>query len=279
MKKPQGLGRGLKALMDEMGEAQPVRAGALEIPVDLIDPNPRQPRVEFDPQALDELAQSIRERGILQPLLLRPKAGGRHEIVAGERRWRAAQLAGLHQVPAIIREFDEQTTFEAALIENVQRADLSPLEEAEAYNRLVADFGHTQETIAKLTGKSRSHVGNFLRLLDLPRNAQGALRSGQISVGIAKLALSAPDPQTFVAECAERQLSVRQAEALLEAQGKRRQAARARVKDPDVEALEARLSEALGLAVSIRERSGYGDLTIRYTDLDQLDALIAKLQA
>ncbi len=281
MAKPAGrLGKGLAALLDEMGTAAPLSTATGTVAVDLIDPNPRQPRQDFDEERLEELAQSIRERGILQPLLLRPGAAGRYEIVAGERRWRAAQRAGLHEVPAIVRTFDDAATFEAAIIENVQRADLNPLEEAEAYNRLAAEFGHTQETIARLTGKARSHVANILRLLDLPRNAQAAVRSGAISMGIAKLALSAPDPDLFVREAAAKGFSVRQAEAWLAAAGRRARAAqaRARAADPDSEALEASLGEALGLAVSIRQGAGFGELVIRYQTLDQLDAVIAKLQ-
>ncbi|WP_448582583.1 ParB/RepB/Spo0J family partition protein [Thermaurantiacus sp.] len=280
MAKPAGrLGKGLAALLDEMGSA-PLSAATSTVAIDLIDPNPRQPRQDFDDTKLDELAQSIRERGILQPLLLRPAASGRYEIVAGERRWRAAQRAGLHDVPAIVRAFDDAATFEAAIIENVQRADLNPLEEADAYNRLAAEFGHTQETIARLTGKARSHIANLLRLLDLPRNAQAAVRAGEISLGIAKLALSAPDPDLFVREAVAKGFSVRQAEAWLAAARRRAQAAKARARedDPDVAALEAALSDALGLHVAIRQGAGFGELVIRYATLDQLDALVAKLQ-
>jgi ParB family chromosome partitioning protein len=280
MAKPAGrLGKGLAALLDEMGSA-PLSAATSAVAVDLIDPNPHQPRQDFDEAKLDELAQSIRERGILQPLLLRPAAGGRYEIVAGERRWRAAQRVGLHEVPAIVRAFDDAATFEAAIIENVQRADLNPLEEADAYNRLAAEFGHTQDSIARLTGKARSHIANLLRLLDLPRNAQAAVRAGQVSLGIAKLALSAPDPDLFVREAVEKGFSVRQAEAWLAAAGRRAAAAKARSKpvDPDVAALEASLAEALGLHVAIRQEARFGELVIRYATLDQLDALVAKLQ-
>lgn len=281
MAKPAGrLGKGLAALLDEMGTALPPASAANEVPVDLIDPNPRQPRQDFDEAKLEELAQSVRERGILQPLLLRPGAAGRYEIVAGERRWRAAQRAGLHAVPAIVRDFDDAATFEAAIIENVQRADLNPLEEADAYNRLAAEFGHTQETIARLTGKARSHIANYLRLLDLPRNAQAAVRAGAVSMGIAKLALAAPDPDLFVREAAEKGFSVRQAEAWLAAAGRRAAAAKARAKpaDPDIAALETALAEALGLGVTIRQGSGFGELVIRYQTLDQLDGVIARLQ-
>lgn len=280
MAKPAGrLGKGLAALLDEMGTA-PLATATNAVAIDLIDPNPNQPRLDFDETKLEELAQSIRERGILQPLLLRPAVGGRYQIVAGERRWRAAQRAGLHEVPAIVRPFDDAATFEAAIIENVQRADLNPLEEADAYNRLAAEFGHTQETIARLTGKARSHIANLLRLLDLPRNAQAAVRTGAVSLGIAKLALSAPDPDLFVREAAEKGFSVRQAEAWLAAARQRAAAAKARTRrvDPDVAALEATLGEALGLHVTVREGRNFGEIVIRYQTLDQLDALIAKLQ-
>ncbi|WP_194744786.1 ParB/RepB/Spo0J family partition protein [Thermaurantiacus tibetensis] len=275
------LGKGLAALLDEMGTAPPLATATGTVAIDLIDPNPRQPRQDFDEARLEELAQSIRERGILQPLLLRPR-GSRYEIVAGERRWRAAQRAGLHEVPAIVRDFDDATTFEAAIIENVQRADLNPLEEADAYNRLAQEFGHTQETIARLTGKARSHIANLLRLLDLPRNAQAAVRAGQVSLGIAKLALSAPDPELFIREAAARGFSVRQAEAWLASAGRRAKVARARAaaRDPDIAALEASLADALGLVVMIRQGAGtgHGELVIRYESLDQLDQVIARLQ-
>jgi ParB family chromosome partitioning protein len=282
MKKPHGLGKGLAALLDEMGASVPEgRAGGPEtVPVDLIDPNPDQPRRRFEEGALDELAQSIRAQGILQPLLLRPKPGGRFEIVAGERRWRAAQRAGLHEVPAIVRALDDRQVFEAALIENVQRTDLNPIEEADAYGRLRDDYSHTQERIAEVTGKSRSHIGNYLRLLELPGAARALVADGRLSMGHAKVVLASGRPGELALDIVEKGLSVRQAEALVAAERKALvPKAGGRRADPDAEALEAQLAEATGLHVRLKTGPGWGELTLRYTTLEQLDALIAKLQA
>jgi ParB family chromosome partitioning protein len=279
MSKPKGLGKGLAALLDEMG-APAAPSGVMMVPIDLVDRNANQPRLDFDEAALLELAASIRERGILQPLLLRPRDGGRYEIVAGERRWRAAGMAGLHEVPAVVKELDDAQVFEAALIENIQREDLNPLEEADAYRRLSEEHGHTQEAIARITGKSRSHVANYLRILDLPRNTHALIRTGQLSMGMAKLALMVPDPDAFSAMVVAKGLSVREAEKAakgLKARGRRKPAPRGR--GPDTEALEESLAQATGMIVTIREGAGWGEVTFRYRRLEELDYLIGKLQA
>lgn len=284
-KAAKGLGKGLQALLDEMGAPAPAGGGPgpMAVPIDLIERNPRQPRSHFDPQALQELADSIRAQGVLQPILLRPRAGGRYEIVAGERRWRAAQMAGLHEVPAVVREMDEARVFEVALIENVQREDLNPMEEAYAYYRLAEDYGHTQERIAELTGKSRSHVANFMRLTHLDPALQAMLASGALSVGHAKLMGSAPDPVGLAEEIVARGLTVRQVEELLRGKSERPRARRATAPDVDREALEQQLGEVTGLDVAIRVKSGpeglKGELVVRFRDLEELDHVIAKLQA
>lgn len=287
-KAAKGLGKGLQALLDEMGTPVPGGApGPLAVAIDLIDRNPSQPRRHFDPEALQELADSIRVQGVLQPILLRPRRDGRYEIVAGERRWRAAQLAGLHEVPALVREMDQARVFEVALIENVQRQDLNPMEEAIAYQRLADDYGHTQERVAELTGKSRSHVANFMRLTQLPPELREMLAKGAISVGHAKLLLTAPNPLALAEEIVLRGLSVRQVEGMLKAGEKGRagpgSARRAQVVDPDTEALEQQLEEVTGLAVAIRVKPGAqgmkGELVVRFRDLEELDHVIAKLQA
>jgi ParB family chromosome partitioning protein len=280
-----GLGRGLSALLEEMGSAAPMAEarGASLLPIGLIDPNPRQPRRVFDEIALNELADSIRIKGVLQPILVRPGVGGRYEIVAGERRWRASQIAGLHEIPVVIRGFSDADGFEAALIENIQRLDLNPMEEANGYQRLIHDFGHTQEMVAGVTGKARSHVGNLLRLLDLPEDAQSLVKMGLMSLGHAKAVLAAKDPAQLAREIAARGLTVRQAEEAArkshEAKAPRSRMTAPQKRDADLEALELQLSEALGLPVGIEARGKRGQVTVKFSDLDQLDLIIAKLQA
>ncbi len=281
-KKKQGLGKGLSALMAEMGSATVVsRSAPSSLPVALISPSPIQPRRAFDEFAMHELADSIRIKGVLQPILVRPVEGDRFEIVAGERRWRAAQMAGLHEVPVVVRDFTEGDGFEAALIENIQRADLNPLEEAEGYQRLVRDFGHSQETVAALTGKARSHISNLIRILELPPEAQLLVRMGLLSLGHAKVVLSARDPAALAKEITERGLTVRQAEAIARKSHDTPKASPARSKvagrDADLEALEGQLSEATGLQVSVVAKGGAGSVTVRFSDLDQLDMLVARL--
>jgi ParB family chromosome partitioning protein len=283
--KKAGLGRGLSALMEEMGSspapAEPT-SGTASLPLGLIDANPNQPRRQFDEVALNELADSIRIKGVLQPILVRPTEAGRYEIVAGERRWRASQIVGLHEIPVIIRSFNEADGFEAAIIENVQRSDLNPMEEALGYQRLVHDFGHTQEMVAAVTGKARSHVGNLLRLLDLPEDAQTLVKMGLLTVGHAKAVLQAKDPAGLAREIAARGLTVRQAEEAARKSNLAQAAKIARTsgqKNPDLEMLESQLSETLGLKVSIDARGRRGTVTVKFSDLDQLDTIVEKLQA
>lgn len=282
--KRAGLGRGLNALLEEMGPAAVAPAEAKSagtLPVGLIDSNPHQPRRQFDEAALSELADSIRIKGVLQPILVRP-TGDRYEIVAGERRWRASQMAGLHEIPVVIRPFSDADGYEVAIIENVQRADLNAMEEALGYHRLASDYGHTQEMVAAVTGKGRSHVANMMRLLDLPEDAQSLVRMGLLSVGHAKAALQGRDPGALAKEIAARGLTVRQAEEAarkshLTRTSKARAAAAKR--DADLAALEVQLSEALGLQVGIETKGKRGVVTVKFSDLDQLDRIIEKLQA
>lgn len=279
-----GLGRGLSALLEEMGSAPPTTSSeersANLLPVASITPNPTQPRRLFDEAALSELADSIRIKGVLQPILVRPTDGGRYEIVAGERRWRAAQMAGLHEIPVVIRSFSDIDGFEAAIIENVQRTDLNPIEESQGYQRLIQEFGHTQEMVASVTGKARSHVANLLRLLDLPEDVQTLVKMGLLSLGHAKAVMQAKDPSALAKEIAAQGLTVRQAEeAARRSQGitaPKPQASSRR--DPELDALEAQLGEALGIQVSIEARGKRGTITLKFSDLDQLDTIIARLQ-
>ena len=292
-KPASGLGRGLQALLGEQaavpaapaGEAAPARSGGgvREIEIGRIRPNPEQPRVQFKEETIDELADSIAERGILQPILLRPHGDG-FEIVAGERRWRAAQRARLHTIPAIVREIDDSTAAEIALIENVQREDLNAIEEAEGYRQLIERHGHTQENIAKLVHKSRSHVANLLRLLDLPDFVRQSLLRGDISMGHARAVATAPDPEELTREIIARGLSVRQAEqrARAEKPGTGQDVARSPARnfqgvDADVVALERQLGDTLGLKVQIAHNGQKGVVTLNYSSLDQLDMICQRL--
>lgn len=283
MAKKAGLGRGLNALMAEMGTAAPDGAtrAVNMLPVAVIGPSAIQPRRQFNDADLHELAESIKVRGVLQPILVRPVGEGRYEIVAGERRWRASQLAGLHEIPVVVRAMDESDGFHAALIENIQRVDLNPMEEAAGYQKLIRDFGYAQEAVGNLTGKSRSHVSNMLRMLELPESAQSLVQMGLLSVGHAKAVLAAKNPTALAKEITERGLTVRQAEA--EAK-KSHQTPRTRpvyvrdALDVDMDSLEDLVSEALGMRVQISSHGHEGVVTVRYTDLDQLEAILKKLQ-
>ena len=284
MKKATGLGRGLSALIDESvrptREGAPSGAGVREIEVARIRPNPLQPRKNFDSEALSELTASIAERGVLQPILVRTVDDG-FEIIAGERRWRAAQKAQLHQIPAIVRDFDESATAEIALIENIQREDLNAIEEAEGYRQLISRFGHGQDGVAKLVGKSRSHVSNLLRLLGLPNSVQEMLLRGDISMGHARAILTAPEPEILAQEIAKNGLSVRQAEKLAK-QAKPGAMARAvernqRPVDADLEALERQLGDLLGLRVKVAHGKSGGTVALHYSTLDQLDLICQRL--
>ncbi len=289
------LGRGLSALIGEVegattyeeDGAPEARTGASTIPVSDIRPNPQQPRRYFAEAELAELAESIRAKGVLQAILVRPdpKSTGKFQIVAGERRWRAARQAGLKEIPATIRQMDELELLEIGIIENVQRADLNPIEEAEAYGALMKRFGRTQEGLAESVGKSRAHIANTLRLLNLSEKAREYLREGRISAGHARAALGAPDPDAVVEMAVARNMSVRDVERLAKSARENGSAERVgeRVrqaeKDVDTEALEADLARALGLAVDIRHKGTSGELRIRYGDLEQLDDLCRRLTA
>ena len=281
----RGLGRGLSALLGEAEEVSAEAAaaeGVRDLPIEWIIANPEQPRRDFDEDELEELAASIRERGLLQPILVRPApaAPGQYQIVAGERRWRAAQRAGLREMSAVVRELDDLKTLEIGIIENVQRVDLNAIEEAFGYRDLIDRFGRTQEEIARIVGKSRSHVANAVRLLGLPEPVQQALRAGRLSAGHARALAAAPDPAALAELVLAKGLNVREAEALA-----RRAQAPARptppapppAKDADTRALEEDLSDTLGLAVEISDRGGAGEVRIRYASLEQLDELCRRL--
>lgn len=278
------LGRGLAALLGDAAvqSSQPQGAAIQRIPLDLLEPNPFQPRTVIDPDALDELAQSIRAKGVLQPLLVRPhpSAPGRYQIVAGERRWRAAAAAGLHEVPTLSQVMDDTEAAAIALVENLQRQDLNPIDEAEGYNRLIGQFGLTQEALGQAVGKSRSHVTNTLRLLNLPSKVKEALRKGEISAGHARALLAHPQPETALHDVIGKQLSVRQTEAL---------ASRAEPQfdtsgewnpkhGPDAAALERHLTEQLGLKVQVTFDGKRGSVRFYYNSLDQLDSLLSRLK-
>lgn len=260
-------------------------AGVQMAPIESLRPNPDQPRKVFDRDDLEELAASIRDKGVLQPILVRshPKEDGVWQIIAGERRWRAAQLARLTEAPIIVKEMDDVAVFEVAIIENVQRADLNPLEEADAYRTLMERFGRTQDAVAGVVGKSRSHVANILRLLQLPEGVLQHVRTGKLSAGHARALITVPDPVSLADQIVAEGLNVRQAEALA-----RRAAEGPRGRKPgaassggegsaDVAALEQDLADALGLRVQLADRGGKGELTITYGNLEQLDDLCRRL--
>lgn len=288
-KRPTGLGRGLAALLGEAEVEAPVSPageGALPAGVRMVDiaglrPMPDQPRRTFDDAALDELADSIRSRGLIQPILVRPSPGeGHFQIVAGERRWRAAQRAQLHQVPVIVREFDDKTAFELAIIENVQREQLNAYEEGHAYSRLTDDHGYTQEALARIVGKSRSHVANLIRLTALSPRIHGWLAAGDLQMGHARALLGAEDPEALGRQVIAKGLSVRQTEALVRRAGKptgpRPTGPRA-VADADIVALERQLSDLLGLRAVIRHQVKSGSVTLHYSTLEQLDMICQRL--
>ena len=290
----RGLGRGISALLGE-SEA-PIDAAAVAasggppqtVPIELLRRNPDQPRRFFGEAELEELAASIREKGILQPILVRPMPGapGEYQIVAGERRWRAAQRAGLHAAPVLVRDLDDLDVLEIAIVENVQRADLNPLEEAQGYKALMDRFGRTQEAVAQVVGKSRSHVANALRLLALPEVVRDHVAAGRLSAGHARAIATAPDPAALARTVVDKALSVRQAEALSrQAQDRPAAGAAGRApagpgraaKDPDTVALEQDVSDTLGLAVEIDYRDGRGMVHVRYETLEQLDDICHRL--
>ncbi|OOY22961.1 chromosome partitioning protein ParB [Thioclava sediminum] len=283
----RGLGRGLSALMADVDlnpteTTAPPRRPEQYVPVEKIEPNPDQPRRDFEPAALEELASSIREKGVIQPLIVRkhPTKPDHYEIVAGERRWRASQMAKLHQLPVIIREFNDTEVLEVAIIENIQRADLNALEEALAYKQLMSRFGHTQEKLAEALSKSRSHIANLMRLLQLPEEVQVYLREGKLSAGHARAMITAEDPVSLAKQAVAKTLSVRDVEKLAKKQqgGEERKARPKPQKDADTRALEGDLSATIGMKVAIdHTSSGGGKITISYDDLEELDKLCQML--
>lgn len=294
--KTRGLGRGLSALMadvsaqdERIAESGQPRRPDLLVPIEKVFPNPQQPRRSFGAEQLEDLAASIREKGVIQPLIVRKRASaeGTFEIVAGERRWRAAQMAQLHELPVLVRTFDDTEVLEIAIIENIQRADLNPVEEAAGYKQLMEKFGHTQDKLSEVLGKSRSYIANLVRLLQLPEEVQAYLRDGKLSAGHARALITADDPVGLARKVIQLGLSVRETERLAkkaasdttdqgEAQPKVRKSGE---KDADTRALEGDLSANLGMKVTIQHDKGQesGLISIRYTSLDELDDLCQKL--
>ena len=288
-KRPMGLGRGLNALLGEIEREQPVGDGAVPgegirmVPVADLSPLKGQPRKHFDDAALDELAQSIAARGVLQPIVVRvaPPGIAGYQIVAGERRWRAAQRAQLHHVPVIIKEFDDRTALEIALIENIQREQLNAIEEGQTYDRLITYYGHSQEALGRIVNKSRSHIANLIRLRDLPEAVQQWLADGKISMGHARALLTVPDAESLARQVVERGLSVRQTEALAR---KSKKPAMVKAAKPggadthsDIALLERQLGDLLGLKVNINHDGKSGSVTLAYSSLEQLDMICQRL--
>jgi ParB family transcriptional regulator, chromosome partitioning protein len=280
------LGRGLAALMGDVGAetaTTPERArNQRRVPIEYLRPNPRNPRRNYADAELDELAASIKQHGIIQPVVVRALRGVKdaYEIIAGERRWRAAQRAALHDIPIVPVEASDSEALELAIIENVQRSDLNPLEEAGGYQALASDYGHSHEEIARIVGKSRSHVTNTLRLLKLPEPVKAYIHAGKITAGAARMLIGASDPEEMAREIVDRGLNVRQVEALAKDRGsaKSRAAKTRAMKTADTIALERRVSDALGLAVVIDHRGDAGVLRIHYSNLDQLDGVLRRLE-
>lgn len=284
----KGLGRGLSALMSDVNlrpESEGPRRADTRLPVEKLQPNPEQPRKDFDQAALEALADSLRQKGVIQPLVVRVK-GDHYEIVAGERRWRAAQIAQLHEVPVVIRELDDTEVLEIAIIENIQREDLNAIEEALGLRQLIDRFGHTQEKVAEALSKSRSHVTNLLRLLNLPGEVQKMVREGALSAGHARALITAPDPLRLAQTVIARGLSVRETEKLArealeptKSTSSEQSRARESTKDADTRALEGDLSAQLGMTVRIDHKGQGGSLVISYRDLEELDLLCQLLSS
>ncbi len=290
----RGLGRGLSALMadvnldnrtEDTGEAPRRLAPDIIVPVEKLHPNPDQPRRDFTKSDLDDLANSIREKGVIQPLIVRkdPSRAGEYQIVAGERRWRAAQMVNLHELPVLVRELNDTEVIEIAIIENIQRANLNPVEEALGFRQLMDRFGHTQEKLAESLGKSRSHIANLLRMLNLPQDVLTLLREGQISAGHARALVTAENPGTIARQIVAKGLSVRQVEKLAKGAGTKRESSSKTkpVKDADTKLLEQDLSANLGLKVLVEHNVGQanGLVAIHYETLDQLDEICRILTA
>lgn len=303
-KRPTGLGRGLNALLGEAVREEPLvqpggssesapqpATGIRSLPLAEIRPHPGQPRRWFDEEALDDLARSIAQRGVIQPVIVRPRQGGGYELVAGERRWRAAQRARLHEIPAIIRELTDADTFALALIENIQREDLNPVEEAEAYQRLVGDQGYTPVEVARMVDKSRSHIANLMRLLALPQPVLKMIADRSLSMGHARALINVPGAEEIAAEVVDRGLSVRDVEKLVRRAKsdsankdsgeprQRKQGSADGTSNADIEAVERHLEDLLGLKVKIMTDANQrtGAVTVRYGNLDQLDLICQRL--
>ncbi len=301
-KRVTGLGRGLNSLFGDIQREEPIETtgsaatdggGAAQAPAPVIDglrsiavsnirPNPDQPRQTFNTDALDELADSMRQRGVIQPIVVRPH-GKNFQIVAGERRWRAAQRARLHQIPAVVRNLNDEETLEIAIVENVQRKDLNAIEEAEAYARLNVDFGHSQSRLAEIVGKSRSHIANLMRLLELPDSVKALVVDEKLSMGHARALINAPNAEELASQIAKQGLSVRDVERLVRKSlagdkplSAKKQAAMSET-DADIQALETHLGDLLGLKVSIQSNGQGGAMSIEYANLDQLDLICQRL--
>ena len=295
--KPRGLGRGLSSLLGDAGVAAGNAGGAAsgtgeasalsgltELPIEWIKSGPWQPRRRFNTDSLAELAESIRSKGLVQPVLVRPRAGtaNRYELIAGERRWRAAQMAQLHNIPAIIRELGDEEAYELALIENIQRADLSAIEEAEGYRQLIDSFGYTQEQLSEIIGKSRSHIANLMRLLGLPEEVRDMIVDGRLTMGQARPLIGQEHCVALARQIADRGLSARQAEALVAKPPQRKAGSSPKpAKSADLENVEAMLRGKLGLGLDIdwNEKNGTGKMTIRFATLEQMDGVMAKLMS
>ena len=278
----KGLGRGLSSLMGEVSDEQTESLSSTEtkIPISKLRPSPIQPRRIFEKASIAELADSIKSKGLVQPILVRPSKSnpGDYEIIAGERRWRAAQVAQLHEIPAVIRNLDDVESLEIAIIENVQRADLSPIEEAAGYKKLMENYGHTQEVLSEIVGKSRSHVANIIRLLSLPHSIQDMISQGSISSGHARAIMNSAFPEQLAEKIVNENLSVRQTEALVKS--KKPVVKKLKLKDPDTLDLEKKLSEKLGLDVLINHtHKRGGSIKIKYRSLDQLELVTSKLKS
>lgn len=281
-KKRSGLGRGLSALLEEAATPAALNSNAARLAIADIVANPLQPRRQFIPEAMEELIASVKAHGILQPILVRPIDDGRYEIIAGERRWRAAQAAGLHELPALVKTLSDAQAFEIAIIENIQRSDLNAMEEARGYQRLISEFSHTQAALAAIVGKSRSHIANLLRLLDLPVEVQAMVEDGRLAMGHARALVAAADPLAVAQRVVAQGLSVRATEALASGRktpGPKHSLAPAiSTNDPNLEALEHQLAEQIGMPVAvIVSGANTGSLTVRFESLDQLDWLCARL--
>src|SRR5262249_15552597 len=283
------LGRGLAALIGDVGEESSVERPRAQrrLPTSALRPNARNPRRSFAAAELEELAASLRERGIIQPIVVRPLRGvpDNYEIIAGDRRWRAAQRAGLHEVPVVVIEATDAEALQLAIIENVQRADLNALEEAEGYRALMEEFHNSQEDIARIVGKSRSYIANTLRLLKLPDAVKGYIQTGKLTAGHARMLIGEPNATELAEDIVARDLNVREVEAMARERAKKSgkkqtggKRAQGVAKDADTLAAEKRLTDALGLTVSIDEHRGGGTLSIRYRDFDQLDEIMRRLE-